>query len=74
MKPIWQRKAPSHKESPVLRVVAKAYAPAPNWCLEHATIVLVGTGLNIGASVLALPKLGTEFLPALKVTGRCHCP
>lgn len=61
----YQKRPPVHKESPVLRLVEKGYGPVLNWCLDHALAVMVGTALMVGASVAVMPRLGSEFLPAL---------
>jgi cobalt-zinc-cadmium resistance protein CzcA len=61
----YQKRPPVHRESPVLRVVEKGYGPVLNWCLDHAAVVMLATALMVGVSVAVMPRLGSEFLPAL---------
>ncbi len=54
-----------HRESPVLRAALRLYRPALAAALRHPFIVLtLATGALVAAGV-ALPRLGSEFLPEL---------
>ncbi len=59
------RKAIVHKESPVLRVAARGYAPALAWSLKNPAVVLTLATIGLLAAVFTVPKLGSEFLPEL---------
>ncbi|MBU8896270.1 AcrB/AcrD/AcrF family protein [Corallococcus sp. H22C18031201] len=59
------RKPMQHKESPVLRAAAKAYGPVLTWSLKHPlTVVAMCTAGLLFAGAL-VPRMGSEFLPAL---------
>lgn len=59
------RRPVKHRESPVLKVAAAAYRPTLRWCLQRPYVVLALGGLGLVASLLTLPRLGSEFLPEL---------
>jgi cobalt-zinc-cadmium resistance protein CzcA len=54
-----------HRESPVLTWAQRAYEPSLRWALRHAWVVIVGSTLALGAAVIMLSGLGSEFLPEL---------
>jgi len=54
-----------HRESPLLRVAARAYDGTLGFCLGRPWWVLGAAGLLLGAAVFTLPRLGSEFLPEL---------
>jgi cobalt-zinc-cadmium resistance protein CzcA len=59
------RRPPKHRESPVLKVAARAYEPTLRWALRRPYVVL-GLAVAALAGTLALvPRLGSEFLPEL---------
>jgi len=60
----YQRPRP-HRESPVLRWALRLYQPALAWALHHRRFVLVGALGALAAAAVALPRLGSEFLPEL---------
>lgn len=59
------RRPVKHRESPVLLAAARAYAPTLRFCLKRPGLVLSLGGLSLGAALLVLPRLGSEFLPEL---------
>ncbi len=61
---VW-RKPMKHRVSPVLKLAQWAYTPALSWALAHPWIVLAASTAGLVVSVLAVPKLGSEFLPEL---------
>ena len=60
----YQRPRP-HRESPVLRWALRVYQPALSWSLQHRRFVLLGALGALASAVVALPRLGSEFLPEL---------
>ncbi len=61
---LW-RKNPKNRESPVLRAAQRVYAPTLRWSLDNPRKVLTYSLGALALAVLALPKLGSEFLPEL---------
>ncbi|HEX2572660.1 MAG TPA: CusA/CzcA family heavy metal efflux RND transporter [Polyangia bacterium] len=59
------RKPLAHKESPVLRLAARAYEPVLRFALARPVVVVSLATIALGASVFTLPRLGSEFLPEL---------
>lgn len=53
------------RESVVVRAARRAYAPALGWVMGHRRVVALVAGLAVGASVMAMPFLGAEFIPRL---------
>jgi cobalt-zinc-cadmium resistance protein CzcA len=63
------RKPVKHKESPVLRMASAAYQPTLRFALRRPVLVLtIALAGLVGTSVL-VPRLGSEFLPALNEGG-----
>ncbi len=59
------RKPRSHRESPVFTLALRLYRPTLGAALRHPVLImLVAVASLIGAGV-ALPRLGSEFLPEL---------
>ncbi len=59
------RRAKVQKESPLLRWAQAAFTPTLRWSMSNAPTVLIASlGMMITAVTL-LPRLGSEFLPAL---------
>ncbi|ATB36391.1 hypothetical protein CYFUS_001805 [Cystobacter fuscus] len=59
------RKGARHKESPVLKLAERAYGPTLRFALKRPALVLgVATAGLLVAGVM-VPRLGSEFLPAL---------
>jgi heavy metal efflux system protein len=54
-----------HRESPVLRVAARAYDATLRFCLARPWRVLVAVAFLLAAAAFTLPHLGSEFLPEL---------
>jgi len=54
-----------HRVSPALRLAQWAYEPALRWSVRHPVAVLLAASIVLVASVLAVPKLGSEFLPEI---------
>jgi cobalt-zinc-cadmium resistance protein CzcA len=59
------RRAPEHRESPVLRVAAAAYERSLRFALRRPWLVIGLTLCGLGLAGLTLPRLGSEFLPEL---------
>src|SRR6185295_11354489 len=59
------RRGVSEKENIVIRGCKRAYRPALIWALGHRTVVIAVAVLLLGASILTLTGLGSEFLPEL---------
>jgi cobalt-zinc-cadmium resistance protein CzcA len=58
-------KAKEEKESPIVRVAAKGYAPALQWAIGHR-VPVVGAALVFFLACASLfPRLGSEFIPQL---------
>ncbi|MCU1330507.1 MAG: metal transporter CzcA, partial [Bryobacterales bacterium] len=55
----------SEKESPIVRLAQWFYRPTLRIALANPVLVLAFAGVALVASVLAVPKLGSEFLPEL---------
>jgi heavy metal efflux system protein len=53
------------KESPVLRLAARAYAPTLRHAMRSPAAVLIGSLALLYAGVELAPRLGSEFLPEL---------
>ena len=62
---LFHKRAPKHRESPVLRLANFLYKPALDWALRFPLLVLLLTGLILTGAVLMIPRLGSEFLPSL---------
>lgn len=54
-----------HRVSPVLRFAQWIYGPTLSWSLRNPLLVFVASMAALVASVLAVPRLGSEFLPEL---------
>jgi cobalt-zinc-cadmium resistance protein CzcA len=61
---VW-RKPVVHKESPVLVFAGRTYGPTLMWSLKHPVLVLSLASLGLVAAGAVIPRLGSEFLPAL---------
>jgi cobalt-zinc-cadmium resistance protein CzcA len=59
------RRAPPHRESPVLVWTRRLYLPVLRAGLGHPLVVLGAAGVSLAAAVAMLPRLGSEFLPEL---------
>ncbi|HSK09917.1 MAG TPA: CusA/CzcA family heavy metal efflux RND transporter [Vicinamibacterales bacterium] len=57
--------APDRRESPVLNGLRRLYRPALAWTIAHRVAVLVLGGVLVLGSLALVPRLGTEFLPAM---------
>jgi cobalt-zinc-cadmium resistance protein CzcA len=56
---------PVHAVSPVFEMNRRAYLPALRWALAHRVVMLVVALVPLTAAVIALPRLGTEFIPVM---------
>jgi len=56
---------PVHRTSPVFEMNRRAYMPALRWALTHRAIVLGISAMTLTAAAIALPRLGTEFMPIM---------
>ncbi len=54
-----------HEDNRLVRWCKAAYAPALGWALGHRRLVVGSAAAVLAASIAAVPKLGTEFLPEL---------
>jgi cobalt-zinc-cadmium resistance protein CzcA len=59
------RKPPAHRESPLLALCARAYAPTLRFALARPLVVLTLALASLGGSAAVLRTRGTEFLPEL---------
>jgi heavy metal efflux system protein len=59
------RRAPSNRESPLLRAMRAAYTPAVRWCVRRPAIPMLGAAGLIALSLFVFTLLGKEFLPEL---------
>jgi cobalt-zinc-cadmium resistance protein CzcA len=59
------RRPVPHRESPVIRAAKRAYEPLLAWSTKHTWVVIGGSLLALLAALGAVPRLGSEFLPAL---------
>ncbi len=58
-------KAAPERESPVVKVASKFYAPSLNWVLGHRWPVVGGAVVFIALCASLFPRLGSEFIPQL---------
>lgn len=63
---VFCRRPPAHRESPVLKVADKIYAPILAWSLWHKKRVMAAALLFVVAGAALVPALGYEFLPELE--------
>ena len=56
---------PVHRTSPVFEMNRRAYMPALRWALTHRAVVLAISAVALTAAAVALPRLGTEFMPVM---------
>lgn len=61
---VW-RKPMTHRNSPVLVLAQRLYTPTLSWAIAHPWLVLGASLAGLVISVLAVPGLGSEFLPEL---------
>ncbi len=59
------RRAKPLPDSPVLRLAARAFEPSLQFSMRHPEIVLTLAAGVLAAGFTLLPRLGSEFLPAL---------
>jgi cobalt-zinc-cadmium resistance protein CzcA len=59
------RRPHRHRESPVLSLARRAYEPILAGSLRRPGLVLALAGAALAAALVALPRLGSEFLPEL---------
>lgn len=55
----------SEDDSFLMRFLKRAYRPSLRWGLRHRVTVIVTAVAALGASLVVLPFLGTEFVPEL---------
>jgi len=56
---------PVHAVSPLFELNRRAYMPALGWALRHRGVMLVVALVPLTAALVALPRLGTEFIPVM---------
>ena len=56
---------PVHATSPVFEMNRRLYMPALRWALAHRVVMLVIALVPLTAALVALPRLGTEFIPVM---------
>lgn len=59
------RKGAKHRDSPVLKLAERAYAPTLKFALRRPVLVLSLALAGLVSAGVMLPRLGSEFLPAL---------
>ncbi len=59
------RKAPKHRHSPLLVWAERAYEPVLRFALRRSVLVMGLAIAALTATVMAVPRLGSEFLPEL---------
>src|SRR6267378_2745788 len=63
---VWMlRKNLPERENFIVRAAKRAYAPALAWALRRPRSVLISAVAALVASLMLVPRLGTEFLPEL---------
>ncbi len=55
----------SEIESPVIRVVRRAYLPTLDWALKRRLLVVLGAVLLVAAVGVLTSRMGSEFMPSL---------
>jgi len=60
------RRGVRHRESPILRPLAKGYHVALQMALAHRRRVIGGALVALAATIALVPYLGTEFVPELE--------
>jgi cobalt-zinc-cadmium resistance protein CzcA len=63
------RRTIEHKESPVLRLALWAYLPTLKFALKRPLMVVALATVALVLTVVAVPKLGSEFLPEINEGG-----
>jgi cobalt-zinc-cadmium resistance protein CzcA len=53
------------KKSFIVQAAKKAYLPVLRWGVRHRLVVLAASFLLLAASVMMIPRLGTEFIPIM---------
>ena len=53
-------------ETIVVRALRYVYSPSLNWALTHRKVCIALAGVFLVATGMLIPRLGTEFLPALE--------
>jgi cobalt-zinc-cadmium resistance protein CzcA len=56
---------PTAGSSPVLRWAKRLYLPILGWALRRRAVVVGGATVLVALAVLAVPHLGTEFVPTM---------
>jgi cobalt-zinc-cadmium resistance protein CzcA len=56
---------PVDAASPVFEMNRRMYMPALRWALRHRIVMLVAALVPLTAALVALPRLGTEFIPVM---------
>lgn len=59
------RRPPTHRESPLLRWLGRAYGPTLRWALDRPRLTLLAAAAGLAATLALVPRLGSEFLPEL---------
>ncbi len=59
------RKPKPSRESPLLLWAQRLFEPTLRFAMNNATAVLLLAGCSLASAALLLPRLGSEFLPAL---------
>jgi len=62
---ISMRRAKKLKESPLLRVASRAYAPTLKWSIANPLAIFMLAVSGLAAAAIVAQKIGTEFLPEL---------
>ncbi len=59
------RKPRLQRESPLLRWAQAALAPTLRWAMDNAAAVFIASVGMLVAAIMLVPRMGSEFLPAL---------
>lgn len=54
------------RDTVVVGVIRRAYGATLRWALAHRTVVVLSAGAVLAVTLLAMPFLGGEFMPALE--------
>jgi cobalt-zinc-cadmium resistance protein CzcA len=60
------RHGEKHRDSPLLAPLARGYAKGLAWALNRKGWLVGGSVLALAATLMLVPKLGTEFVPELE--------
>ncbi len=59
-------KQKEHRELPLIRVLKAAYRPLLSWAIRRRVVVVLLATIAFVAAIVAVPFMGTEFVPTLE--------